>query len=179
MLPAVGVALGAVALLLAAYSAISLSKVKTTVASHEDKLSHFDDLNSQVSAESAKVDQFQTKLDQVVKGTNDAFTSVSSVLGTLQGQVKALQESHTARSSARAGHGHGPVVAGPGEYVVKPRDTLAKIARANGCTLSELEAVNPGVASKSLRIGQKLKLPEKAPAASEPAAPAPAAPAAQ
>jgi len=46
MLPAVGVAVGAVALLLAAYSAISLSKVKTQVNAHEEKISHLDDIAS-------------------------------------------------------------------------------------------------------------------------------------
>lgn len=172
LLPAVGVAVGAVALLLAAYSAINLSKVKQTLATHEEKLSHLDDLTSQVSAASAKADQLNSKLADIVKGTNDGFASVSTLIGTLQARVKTLEDSHV----ARGGHGHGgAVVAGPGEYVVRPGDTLAKIARANHCSVHELQSVNPGVDSKHLRVGQKLKLPEKAPADAAPAA-APAAP---
>jgi LysM repeat protein len=175
MLPTIGVAVAAVALLLAAYAALNLSHVKQTLAAHEDKLSRLDDIASQASAANQKVTQLQSQLADVAKGANDAFATVSSQIGALQAQVKTLEESHVSRG-AKGGKG-GPVVAGPGEYVVKPGDSLAKIARANGCTLSELQSVNAGVDSKHLHVGQKLKLPEKAPA-SAPAA-APAAPAAQ
>ncbi|HVW21454.1 MAG TPA: LysM domain-containing protein [Opitutaceae bacterium] len=176
MLPTIGVALGAVALLLAGYAALNLSHVKATLNAHEDKLARMDDIASQASAANQKVTQVQSQLADVAKGANDAFATVSSQIGALQAQVKTLEESHAPRASARGGKG-GPVVAGPGEYVVKPGDTLAKIARTNGCTLSELQQVNPGVNSSHLHIGQKLKLPEKGPA-SAPAS-APAAPAAQ
>jgi len=52
-------------------------------------------------------------------------------------------------------------VAGPGEYIVKAGDTGAKIARANGCSVSDLTSVNPGVSWSHLKVGEKLKLPEK------------------
>ena len=57
MLPAIGVVLGAVALVAAAWSALSLSKVKTTLAAHEEKLSQIDALQTQVSALSDKTDK--------------------------------------------------------------------------------------------------------------------------
>ena len=57
--------------------------------------------------------------------------------------------------------GGGPVVAGPGEYVVKAGDGGAKIAKANGVSLSDLQAVNPGVEWTKLKPGQKVKLPAK------------------
>jgi LysM repeat protein len=174
MLPAIGVALGAVALLLAAYSAANLSSVKRTLSDHQDKLAGLPDIASQASMANQNSQKLQQSLADVAKQTQDAFTTVSSEIGTLQGQIKTLEESHTTR--AAKGSKGGPVVAGPGEYVVKPGDSLAKIARANGCTLGELQSVNPGVDSKRLHPGQKLKLPERAPA-SAPAAPA--APAAQ
>jgi len=44
---------------------------------------------------------------------------------------------------------------------VKSGDTGAKIARANGCTLGDLESVNAGVSWTHLKVGEKLKLPEK------------------
>jgi LysM repeat protein len=44
---------------------------------------------------------------------------------------------------------------------VKPGDTGSKIARANGCTLSDLMSVNAGVTWTHLKVGEKLKLPEK------------------
>jgi LysM repeat protein len=44
-------------------------------------------------------------------------------------------------------------------YVVKPSETLAAIARRNGVSLSALEAANPGVNPRKLRVGQTLNLP--------------------
>jgi len=47
----------------------------------------------------------------------------------------------------------------PRTYVVKASETLAAIARKNGVGLSALEAANPGVNPKKLRVGQTLNLP--------------------
>ena len=53
-----------------------------------------------------------------------------------------------------------PVVENPGtEYVVVHGDTLGKIAKKNGVTLSALKAANPGVEPTKLRAGQKLTIP--------------------
>ena len=45
--------------------------------------------------------------------------------------------------------------------MIKSGDTFAKIARAHGATLGEVSAVNPGVDSGKLKVGQKIKLPAK------------------
>ena len=45
------------------------------------------------------------------------------------------------------------VETGGSEYVVVAGDTLAKIAKANGVSLKALEAANPGVDPKKLKIG--------------------------
>ena len=45
--------------------------------------------------------------------------------------------------------------------VVKPGDSGMKIANANGVSLGDLQAVNPGVNWNGLKPGQKLKLPKK------------------
>ena len=45
------------------------------------------------------------------------------------------------------------------EYVVVHGDTLAKIAKKNGVTLSALKAANPGVEPTKLKVGQKLTIP--------------------
>jgi LysM repeat protein len=178
MLPAIGVAVGAVALLLSAYSAINLSKVKTELAAHEDKLAGLPDIASQASAAAAKADAVNTNLNKIASETQGAFTAVGTEIGNLKGEIAKLEESHKAGPAARGGHG-GPAVAGPGEYVVKPGDTLAKIARGNGVSLSDLQSVNPGVDSKHLKPGQKLKVPQKGASAAPAAEPAAAAPAAQ
>jgi LysM repeat protein len=45
------------------------------------------------------------------------------------------------------------------DYVVVAGDTLGKIAKAHGVTLKALQAANPGVDSKKLKIKQKLTIP--------------------
>ena len=45
------------------------------------------------------------------------------------------------------------------EYVVVKGDTLAKIAKAHGVKLKALEAANPGVDPKKLKVKQKLAIP--------------------
>ena len=47
------------------------------------------------------------------------------------------------------------------DYVVRPGDTPAKIARKRGISREELDAANPGVDWSQFRVGQKLWLPEK------------------
>jgi len=45
--------------------------------------------------------------------------------------------------------------------LVKSGDSGVKIAKANGCSLEDLKAVNPGVNWNHLTLNQKLKLPAK------------------
>jgi LysM repeat protein len=67
---------------------------------------------------------------------------------------------------------------GGGElYIVKPGDTLSKIAKRNGTTIRAIESEN-GLSTTHIKVGQKLKIPAKAEAApvSAPAAAPSAAP---
>jgi len=159
MLPVGGIIVGVIALALGLYSAVSISKVKNQLNAQQEKVDKIDDIASQVSAASAKADSVKTSLDSVAKQTQDAFTAVGNSIGTIQAQLAKIEES--SKRPARGGGSHENVVAGPGEYVVKSGDTGARIARANGCTVSELQSVNPSVDWKRLRVGQKVKLPEK------------------
>jgi len=61
-----------------------------------------------------------------------------------------------------------PEVAGT-EYVVVKGDSLAKIAKKNGVTLSALKAANPGVEPTKLKVGQKLSIPAGGSPAAAPA----------
>jgi LysM repeat protein len=49
------------------------------------------------------------------------------------------------------------------DYVIVAGDTLAKIAKAHGVSLKALEAANPGVDPKKLKIKQKLVIPAPTP----------------
>jgi len=158
MLPVGGIIVGVIALALGLYSSVSISKVKNQLNAQQEKVDKIDDIASQVSAASAKADSVKTSLDSVAKQTQDAFTAVGNSIGTIQAQLAKIEES--SKRPARGSHGEA-VVAGPGEYVIRSGDTGARIARSNGCSVSDLQAVNPSVDWKRLRVGQKIKLPEK------------------
>jgi len=67
-----------------------------------------------------------------------------------------------------AGNGKGPGPKGAGSYVVKPGDSLARIAKESGVSVAELKRANNMQAGDSIRIGQALALPHGAVAAADP-----------
>ena len=162
MLPVGGIIVGVIGLLLGGYSAISLSKVNKTLADHQVKVDKVDAIEAQAAAASAGVDKGKADLASLTRTAQDSFNQVGAALGTLREDVTKIQESMKKPAPVAGKKGSGePVVAGPGEYVVKGGDGGAKIARANGVSLSDLQAVNPGVDWTKLKIGQKIKLPKK------------------
>ncbi len=160
MLPMGGVIVGAVALIIGGYAAISLSKVNRTLAAQADKVARIDDLSTQVSSAQAASDKAARDISSLATQTQSAVTQIANDLAGIHEQIKHMEETHAAKAAAKGPKGE-PAVAGPGEYIVKAGDTGMKIARANGCSLADLESVNPGVSWTHLKVGEKLKLPEK------------------
>jgi LysM repeat protein len=160
MLPVGGIIVGVIGLLLGGYSAISLSKVNKTLADHQVKVDKVDAIEAQASAAAAAAEKGRTDLASLTRTTQDAFNQVGPAIATLREDITKIQESMKKPAPTAKGGG-GPVVAGPGEYVVKAGDGGAKIARAQGVSLSDLQAVNPGVEWTKLKPGQKIKLPKK------------------
>jgi LysM repeat protein len=165
LLPMGGVIIGAVALIIGGYAAISLSKVNRTLNAQTDKIAKIDDIASQVGSAAAASDKASRDITTLQNSTQAAVNQLGTELATLDEKMKHIEEAHVTKAAARgakgAAGGGEPAVAGPGEYIVKSGDTGAKIARANGCTLSDLESVNAGVNWTHLKVGEKLKLPEK------------------
>ncbi len=139
----------------------SLPNIKKELAGHDDKLSHLDDIASQASAAATAAASANTRIDSIAKQTNDAFASVAGELGNEKAAIAKLEESMKGHAVAKGASKGAPAVAGPGEYIVKGGDTGRKIARANGVSFDDLESVNPGVNWNHLKVGQKIKLPEK------------------
>jgi LysM repeat protein len=50
------------------------------------------------------------------------------------------------------------------EYVIKAKDTPAKVAKAHGVSLNALLSANPGLEPRKLKIGQKIQIPAPTPA---------------
>jgi LysM repeat protein len=160
MLPIGGVIIGVVALIIGGYAAVSLTKVKGTLAQQAPQIARIDDIATQVASASAASDKAARDITTLQNSMQAAVNQLGTELATLDERLKHIEEAHVAKA-ARGGAKGEPAVAGPGEYIVKAGDSGAKIARANGCTLADLKSVNEGVNWTHLKIGEKLKLPEK------------------
>jgi LysM repeat protein len=159
MLPVAGVVVGVIGLLLGGIALVQISKVNKTVADHQAKVDLVDGIKATAEGANATAEKAKTDIATLSRTTQDAFNQVGPMLTTLREDVTKIQESMK-KPAAAAGKG-GPVVAGPGEYVIKAGDTFAKIAREQGTTAANIVAVNPGVDSSHLKVGQKIKLPKK------------------
>lgn len=161
MLPVAGVIVGVLALLVGGYAAIKASSLQKTVTAHEEKVAKIDGIESQLGTVSASADKAARDINSLSRSTQDAVTQIGNDLGTIHATLTKLEEAQKRPvASGKKGSGE-PVVAGPGEYVVKGGDSGAKIARAQGVTLADLIAVNPDVNWTKLKVGQKIKLPKK------------------
>ena len=164
MLPVGSIIVGVVALLVGIFALVQASKANKLVAEHQAKIDQIDGIQQQAANAAAAADKANTNLTKLNQETQNAFNTVSNVIAGLQGSVTKLEEAakKPAVAATKGGKkGGAPVVAGPGEYVVKSGDTGMKIARANGVSLSALETVNPGVNWGRLHVGEKIKLPKK------------------
>jgi LysM repeat protein len=167
MLPVGAIIVGVIALLLGGYSAITISKLNKTVAEQDAKMAKIEAVESAANQAASATETLKRQYNELRSATQAGFDTISPAIQGLQTTVLELKESMkkpappAGKEKDRKGTGE-PPVAGPGEYVVKPGDASgAKIARDQGVSLGDLQAVNPGVDWNKLKIGQKLKLPKK------------------
>lgn len=159
-LPVAGVLVGVLALIIAGVALVKVSSLGKRVPENlPDQLAS---LESNVSSAATAADKASKDIGALTRSTQAAFDSIGPEIGNLKAAITKLEEAAKARAAApRAAKGGEPVVAGPGEYVVKPGDTGVKIARALGVSLADLQTVNPSVEWNRLHIGQKIKVPGK------------------
>ncbi|HEX9782578.1 MAG TPA: LysM domain-containing protein [Opitutaceae bacterium] len=113
--------------------------------------------------------------------TQRAFDQVGTELASLRTSVNRLtsdSQSITERlaagparstSSPPASSGSAPAAAGSepqplpedGTYVIKSGDTLSIIGRQFGVSYQEIQAVNPGLDPRKLKVGQRIYVPKK------------------
>jgi LysM repeat protein len=161
MLPVGGIIVGAIGLLLGGLALVQVSKVNKTVAEHQVKIDKVDGIEGQAGAAASTAEKAKNDVAALQRSTQTAFDTVGPELARISGAITKLEEAAKKPAPVAAAKGGGPVVAGPGEYVIKSGDSFAKIARAHGASLSDIQAVNPGVDSSKLKVGQKIKLPKK------------------
>lgn len=161
MLPIGSIVLGVVALLVGAFAFVQARKANNVLTEHQAKIERIDGIEQQAANAQSASERNGRDLKQLNEQTQNAFNTVSSVIANLQGSVTKLEEAAKRPAAAAKKGGGAPAVAGPDEYIVKAGDGGAKIARNNGISLADLQAVNPGVNWNKLAVGQKLKLPAK------------------
>ncbi len=168
-LPVAAVIVGALALVLSFVALAKISTAKKDVLAQVEPMSlKIDEAEAQARNAAAAADRASATADRAASSvtklageTNAAFGQVAQQLDNIRGEITKVQEARVAPKSAQGAGSAGPVVAGPGEYVVKSGDTGYKIAQANGVSVADLQAVNPGVSWTALKVGQKIKLPLK------------------
>ncbi|MBL9189158.1 MAG: LysM peptidoglycan-binding domain-containing protein [Opitutaceae bacterium] len=163
MLPVAAVILGGVALLLGGYAVISLSKANKAIEAHETKLARVEAVESAANSAAAAADKAARDVQGLTRSTQDAVTQLANELSSQRTSLTKLEDAAKKPVVAdKGGKKSGePAVAGANEYIVKAGDTGTKISKATGASVSDIEAVNPGLDWRKLKVGQKLKLPAK------------------
>ncbi len=157
-LPVAGVLVGVLALIISAFALIKTSSVGKQVSALADQQAN---IESRANDAASGADKANANIAKLQTSVQSAFDSIGPEIGAMKASIQKLEDAAKARPAAAPKGAKGtaaePAVAGPGEYVVKPGDTGMKIAKATGVSLSELEAANPGIDWKRLRVGQKIK----------------------
>ncbi|MBS0630369.1 MAG: LysM peptidoglycan-binding domain-containing protein [Verrucomicrobia bacterium] len=161
MIPVAGIIVGVLALIVGGYAAIKVSSLQKVVTAQEEKVAKIDGIESQLGQVAATADKASKDLSSLSRSTQDAVTQIGNALSEQAGRITKIEEAQKKPVAVKGGKGGAPAVAGPDEYIVKSGDGGAKIARANGVSLTDLMAVNPDVNWKKLHPGQKIKLPAK------------------
>jgi LysM repeat protein len=161
MLPVGGIIVGAIALLISIFGAVQASKANKAIAEHQPKIDKIDGIESQAASAAASAEKTSRDLAARVREIQDNFNLVGTKLTEYGAAIVKIEEAQKKPVATGGKKGGEPVVAGPGEYVIKSGDTFSKIAAAQGTTASAITAVNPGVDSSKLHVGQKIKLPKK------------------
>jgi LysM repeat protein len=154
-LPIAGVLVGVVALILGGVALVKVSSLGKRVPENlPDQLAS---LESDARGAVAAADKANKSYESLRRDTQAGFDTIGPEIGNMKAGIAKLEEAAKARAAGPRAKGGEAVVAGPGEYVVKPGDTGTKISKATGVGINELETLNPGIDWRRLHIGQKIK----------------------
>jgi LysM repeat protein len=160
MLPVAGVIVGVLALLVGGYGAIKASGLQKKVDGQEEKVNKIDGIESSLANVTATAEKSAKDIGSLSRTTQEAFNTVAADLGNIHASITKIEEAAKKPAAGKAPRGE--VVAGPGEYIIKGGDTFAKVGRTHGgFSGAEVASVNPGVDPSHLKVGQKIKLPQK------------------
>jgi LysM repeat protein len=163
IVPMAGLFAAVLALILAIVALVKLSSLQKTVTAQGDEVAKIATIENEVRSAAAKTD---TDMKNLRDGVQNALNQVGTEIGSLRAQVTKLEEAAKKPAPAAAAGGKGGAVAtgtvdANGNYTVASGDTLSKIARKFGVKVDALEAENPGLDARSLKVGHKIKIPRK------------------
>lgn len=163
----------------------SAAKLEKEIARLEAAAEQDSGLEAAVQENAERVDKLSGSVNAFSKSVNDAISGVRSdmtkIRSDLRGitidaktalkkveeleekgvQVSVVPTASRSSSAASTADAKNPDTK-PGKsgvYTIKSGDYFSKIAAAYKISLAELEAANPGVDSRRLRIGQQINIP--------------------
>jgi LysM repeat protein len=174
-LPVLGAILGGIGLIVGIIGAVQARAAKKEIAAlRTDLEGRVSDAETAASTARGNADRALQvaqgagqRIDQVVAQTRGAMEQVGTEFAAIRSDLTKITTAMAARPApapSQGGTSSGPTVApgsiGPdGTYAVKSGDTLSGIARQFNVSVADIEKANPGVDSRRLAIGQKLKIP--------------------
>lgn len=163
VLPLVGVIAGALGLILAIVALVKLSTLQKTVGVHDTEIPKIATIEGDLRAFTTKS---ETDLRGLREGVQNALNDVGTQMGAIRAQLAKIEEAQKAKpvaAPAVKGAAAAPtgVLNSDGTYSIAPGDTLSKVARKFGVKLDAIEAENPGLDARSLKVGQKIRIPKR------------------
>lgn len=183
------IAAGIVALVALGIGWMGLSRaaeLEKEIARIEEAATQDSGLEESVQATADRVERLSTSMNNFSKSVNEAITGVRSDMTkarsdirqnsmhalTAKKMVEELEEKGvqvavvpsssggpTSGSMATVKKAPDTKPGASGIYTIKSGDTLGKIAAAYKISLSQLQAANPGIDPRRLRIGQQVAIP--------------------
>ena len=162
-MPIAGVVVGLLAVLLSIVALTQISKLSKKVPEGlADSVAKIDVIESEARSATSLAEKANSGISSLSRSSQDAFNAVAAQIQEVKGEVVKMQEAAKAKAPVAGAKGaKSTAVAGPDEYIIKSGDVPSKIAKANGVTTADLQAVNPSVNWSKLHVGQKIKLPAK------------------
>lgn len=159
------------------------SELEGKVASLEAAAREGSGLESAVQSNSDRLEKIASNMNTLSKSVSEAINEVSSDISKSRSdirkaqmdagmakkmveeleakgvKVEVVQAPSSAASPATEVSAPDAAPGKPGVYTIKSGDNFGKIAGAYKISVSQLEAANPGVDSRRLRIGQQIVVP--------------------
>lgn len=164
------------------------SALEEKIGALESSMEGVSGMEARVAESSRRSEQLATNMDALSREVNRVLGEIQTDIsaakkdirsvvieaGTNRKRIEELQKAPPAaapqsapaasRPAPAGGGSDGPQVA-PGEggvYVIKPGDTLGRIAAQHKVSLDALLQANPGVEPRALRVGQQIVVPAAA-----------------